>query len=187
VLAFAYLVAYSIASYLDLSTTALALRQSQVHEQNVFVTAGSSYLSLRAWAITFLGGIFMVGCVAFAFLNAPRVEQTWLEHPGRSFALFYINPWSQAAIGRSPLHMLSFAMAFVVLRLMAAGNNLSIHWYGIAPIGLPIEWIGRRSSPVIGFAAVLIPLFYLLSLALSRPAARIISSWQGELRRLPDW
>src|SRR5580658_10196375 len=88
-----YLLAYFLASLLDLSTTALALQTSGAHEGNTFVTSAQSYLTLRAWAITVAGGLIMSGCVVFAVRNAQRAEEVWLQHPVRSFALFYINPW----------------------------------------------------------------------------------------------
>jgi len=179
VAAIIYLAAYLIASFLDLSTTALALQRSAAHEGNVFVTDAQTYMSARAWIITAGAGLTMVGCVVFAVSNAGRVEDAWLRRPMRSFAVFYVNPWAPAAIGKSPLHMLSFAIAFVAMRLLAAANNVLIHVYGFAPIGGPIEWIARRSSPVFGFAAVIVPLFYVLAIAVSPLAARMIVAWRN--------
>jgi len=179
IIAAVYLFLYFIASSLDLTTTALALKQSEVHEQNVFVTSAQAYQSLRAWVITLAGGIMMTGCVIFAIRNARCADEVWSQHPVRSFALFYVNPWSQKAIGRSPVHMLSFAIAFVVLRVLAAANNTLIYVYGVAPIGAPIQWIARKTSPVFGFTVVIVPLFYLLAIAISPVAARMVTSWRN--------
>jgi hypothetical protein len=178
----AYLLAYFIASFLDLSTTSLALQGSGAHEGNVFATNAQAYRSSKAWVITLAGGLVMAGCVGFGFRNAPRVEEVWLRHPVRSFGLFYLNPWASAAIGRSPIHMLSVAIAFAALRVMAAANNLMIYFCGFAPIGAPIEWISRRSSAAVGFVAVLVPLFYLLAIAVSPAAAKLVSSWRNSSR-----
>ncbi len=175
---FLYLLAYLVASFLDVKTTALALQLPAAREGNVFVTSGAAYLTLRAWIITASAGIMLAGCVVFAVRNATRVDGVWLQRPMRSFAALYLNPWSPAAIGKSPLHLLSFAIAFVVLRLMAALNNVVIRLYGFAPIGEPIDWVARRTSPVVGFAVVIVPLFYLLAIALSPLAARMIGSWR---------
>jgi len=174
----AYLLSYLLASFLDLSTTALALQQSGAHEGNAFVTSAQAYMSARAWIITAAAGIILAGFVVFAARNAGRVEDKWLLHPISSFASFYVNPWSPAAIGKSPLHMLSFTIAFVVMRLLAAGNNVLIHVYGFAPIGAPIQWLSRRMSPLFGFAAVIVPLFYLLAIAVSPLAARMLKGWK---------
>ena len=176
-----YLVAYVVASFLDLATTSLAVAQPGVREQNLFATSGHVYAAGRAWLITLAGGAMMAGCVAFAVAYARRVEGEWLLRPVHSFAAFYVNPWSKAAIGRSPLHLLSFAVAFVVLRLLAAGNNLLIAACGLAPIGIPIEWIGARTSALVGFAAVIIPLYYVLAMALSPLCARTIRAWRDSL------
>jgi len=174
-----YLLIYFFASFLDHSTTSLALQSSGAHEGNV-VSSSHGYVSARAWAITVIAAFLMAGCVGFAVRNADRTEEVWLQHPVRSFGLFYVNPWARAAISRSPIHMLSFAIAFPVLRILAAGNNLMIHFYGIAPIGAPIEWISRRSSPLVGFALVLCLVFYLLAVLVSPVAARLVSSWRNE-------
>jgi hypothetical protein len=177
VVVIAYLAFYSLASFLDLSTTVLALKGSGTHEGNVFSTNSQGYLLARALSITTVAAIVMAGCVIFAVRNAARVDDVWIKHPVRSFGLFYLNPWARAAISRSPIHMLSLAIAFAVLRILAAGNNLMIHFFGIAPIGAPIDWISKRSSPIIGFTVVIVVLFYALSVALSPVAAKLISSW----------
>lgn len=154
-----YLLIYFFASYLDLSTTVLALRGAGTHEGDVFTINEQSYDLIRAWAITLAAALVMAGCVTFAVRYASRVEEVWLRHPVRSFGLFYFNPWSGTVIGRSAIHMLSVAIAFAALRVLAAANNLLIHYCGIAPIGAPIGWIAKRSSPLLGFLAVIIPLF----------------------------
>jgi len=174
-----YLLFYFLASFLDHSTTSLALQSSGAHEGNV-VSSSQGYVSTRAWAITVIAAFLLAGCVAFAVRHADRTEEIWLQHPVRSFGLFYVNPWAGTAMGRSPIHMLSFALAFPLLRILAAVNNLMIHFYGVAPIGTPIEWIAKRSSPLVGFVVVLVVLFYLLAIAVSPIAARLISSWRNE-------
>jgi hypothetical protein len=173
-LAALYLLTYLIAGFFDLSTTELALHKANAHEGNVFVTNGNVYGNATAWFITLGGAVIMVGCVIFALRNAPRVQDAWLRHPARSFRKFYINPWSDDALAFSPLHMLSFALAFVIFRLLAAGNNLMIAFYGVAPIGLPIEWIAQHSSPLLGFALVVFPIFYILAITISPLSVRIL-------------
>lgn len=173
-----YLLFYFVASFLDLWTTILALKASGAHEGNVFTTSGQAYLLERASIVTLGGAIVMAACVVFAVVYAPRAEEVWLRHPMRSFAHFYLNPWAPGVIVKSPIHMLSVALGFAVLRLLAAANNLLIHFFGIAPIGEPIDWIAKRSSPLVGFAAVMIPLFYLLAIVLSPLAAKLVSSWK---------
>jgi hypothetical protein len=49
----------------------------------------------------------------------------------------------------------------------------------VAPIGAPIQWIARRTSPVFGFAVVIVVLFYALAIAASPLASRIVKSWQN--------
>jgi hypothetical protein len=86
-----------------------------------------------------------------------------------------------AAMRVSPLHMLSLALGFVALRLLAACNNMLIHFYGIAPIGAPIKMIARHTPSVFAFAILLVPLFYLLAIGVSPIAAKILSFWRRQL------
>src|SRR5205814_6704409 len=162
-----YLLAYLLASYLDLGTTALALRRPEVHERNVFSVNAQGYVATRAWFITVIGGVAMEAFVLFGVRYAARVDGIWLRRPIRSFAKFYINPWSESVIDRSPLHMLSFALAFVVLRVLAAINNLLLYEYGFGPLGALVGAVGARTSPLVGFCLVIALVFYLLAMALS--------------------
>ena len=68
---------------------------------------------------------FIVGSLLFGLLNARHVSQRWLQHPEHSFGKFYIIPWRKKVLDRSPLHMASFAIAFVPLRLLAGGTTCS--------------------------------------------------------------
>lgn len=81
----------------------------------------------------------------------------------------------------SPLHALSLAIGFALLRILAAGNNTLIYFYGIAPIGGLVDRVARRTSGIVGFVIVLLPLFYLLAMAVSPIAARIIAAWRSPI------
>jgi hypothetical protein len=84
--------------------------------------------------------------------------------------------------------MLSLALGFVALRLLAAGNNMLIYFYGIAPIGAPIKIIAQHTSGVLAFALVLVPLFYVLAIAVSPIAAKLLSLWRsGYLLQYPPY
>ena len=97
--------------------------------------------------------------------------------PHRIVSQDVLNPWSKGAIGVSPLHLLSMALAFVAMRLLAAGNNLLIHFYGFAPIGAPIKRLAQQISAFAAFGIVIVPLFCVLAIVTSI-AARVLSSWQ---------
>ena len=171
-----YLGAYIVASSLDLWTTEIALRTTRASEGNVFATDRGAYAAAKAWAITGIGAAIMVACVVFSALNAGKVATIWLEHPVRSFAKPYIFPWSGSVIDRSPLHLLCFAIAFVVLRLVAAGNNLTIRAVGVAPLGSFVKGVAARTSPIMGLLLVIGTLYVLLAIALSPFAARLIGA-----------
>jgi hypothetical protein len=66
------------------------------------------------------------------------------------------------------------------LRLLAAGNNVLICYYGTAPLGRLVGVASRYTSPAIGFWLVLGPLFYLLAIALSPLAAVLIRRFQRD-------
>jgi len=174
-----YLPLYAIASYLDLWTTHLALSAAGTHEGNAFVTNGQVYLTTQAWIITIIGGVLMIGCVVFAAAYANRMDGQWLSQPMSSFKKIYLNPWSREAMTVSPLHALSLAMGFALLRIFAAINNTLIYYYGFAPIGGLIDRVAQRTSEMAAFVIVLLPLFYLLAMAVSPLAARIITAWRS--------
>jgi hypothetical protein len=173
-----YLSLYALASYLDMWTTHLALTTSGTHEGNAFVTSAQVYLTTRAWITTVVGGAIMVGCVVFAAAYAERMDGQWLLSPVSSFKKMHLNPWSKAAMTVSPLHALSLALGFALLRILAAANNTLIYFYGFAPIGGLIELIAKRTSEVVAFAIVIVPLFYLLAIAVSPLAAAIVAAWR---------
>jgi hypothetical protein len=170
----AYLLAYFIASYLDLYTTTLALRRPGTSEGNVYSTSGHDYMPTKAWAITAAGALFIEAFLLFGAVYADRVSEHWLRHPICSFAKMYVRFWSPKVMDRSPLHMLSFVVAFVPLRLLAAGNNLSIYYFGTGPLGRLIGLLSHRTSLVVAFWLVMGSLFYLLTFACSPLAARLI-------------
>src|SRR5205085_3653135 len=173
-LSLSYLLAYLIASYLDLHTTILALQRPGTSEGNVYSTSGHDYIATKAWLVTVAGALFIEMFLLFGALNARRVAGHWLRHPLRSWGKFYIAFWSRRVIDRSPLHMLSFVIAFVPLRLLATANNLLIHYYGTAPLGRLVGFVSRHTSPTAGFWLVMGTVFYLLAFASAPAAARLI-------------
>src|SRR5437588_476418 len=80
-----------------------------------------------------------------------------------SFAKFYVNPFARGVADRSALHLLSFVLAFPVLRLLAAGNNLMIWRTGTGPLGWLIGKLSHVTSPTLAFWLVMAPSFYLLA------------------------
>jgi len=176
---FLYLLAYFAAACADLWTTVIALTRAGTNEGNAFVTSQQGYMSGRAWAINLAGALIMTACAMFSAKYAHRVEAQWIHNPVASFRKIYLSPWSHRAIGVSPLHLLSMAMAFLALRLLAAANNLVIYFYGFAPLGAPIERLAQHVSVFVAFGVVIVPVFYLIALVVSPFAARLISSWQN--------
>jgi hypothetical protein len=55
---------------------------------------------------------------------------------------------------------------------------LLIYFYGFAPIGALITGMARHTSELVAFAVVIISLFYLLAIAVSPIAAKLLSTWQ---------
>jgi hypothetical protein len=174
-----YLLAYSLAACADLWTTTFAITRAGAHEGNIFATNGPVYVPTRALIMNIGGAVIMTACVVFSANYAESMDPQWLLRPIASFGKMYLNPWSRAAIRVSPLHMLSLALGFVALRLLAAGNNMLIYFYGIAPIGAPIKIIAQHTSGVLAFAIVLVPLFYVLAIGVSPISAKLLSRWQS--------
>jgi hypothetical protein len=174
-----YLLAYSLAACADLWTTTFAIVRAGAHEGNIFATNGPVYVPSRALIINIGGAVIMTACVVFSANYAESMDPRWLLRPMASFGKMYLNPWSPAAIRVSPLHMLSLALGFVALRLLAAGNNMLIYFYGIAPIGAIIKIIAQHTSSLLAFSIVLVPLFYVLAIGVSPISAKLLSLWQS--------
>jgi hypothetical protein len=176
ILVLGYVVLFVLAAWLDLATTALALSKSAASEGNVYATGAGGYDAARAWLLSGVGGLVMLGFLAFVIINQAKLAEIWLRTPIRSFAKVYINPAARGVLDRSPLHVLSFVIAFVPLRVLAALNNLSIVALGVAPIGWLVGQASRLTTPAIGFWLVLGTLFYALAFAAS-PVAAVLIRW----------
>jgi hypothetical protein len=181
----AYALAYLGASWLDLTTTVMALHRPEATEGNVYATSDVGYMPATAWLITFAGGAAFEACLIWSIVASGNVANCWLDHPIRSFAKLYVNPWSRRVRDRAPLHVMSFAIGFVLLRLVAALNNILIASTGTAPLGRLVGLASRATSPAIGFWLVIAPLFYILAIAVSPAASRIIASMRAQSLALP--
>jgi hypothetical protein len=173
-LALGYAVAYLIAAACDLGTTALALHRQGAAERNVYATDGAGYVAARAWAITLVMGVLVEALMVASLLRAEKVSEAWLQRPIRSFGKIYVNPFARSMADRAPIHVLSFCLAFPLLRLLASLNNLMIYKLGFAPLGLPIAKLARVTSPAAGFWLVMGPVFCLLAVAFAPGAAATI-------------
>ncbi|MGZ3377880.1 MAG: hypothetical protein ACXU8S_14905 [Phenylobacterium sp.] len=169
-----YAAAYLVCAELDLGTTTLALQQAGASEGNVYAKGAAGYAAARAWTINLVaGGLILAGLIASG-LRAGDVAEAWLRRPIRSFGKFYVNPFARTLTDRGPLHVISFALAFLALRLLAAGNNLMIYRSGTGPLGWLIGVLTHHMAPSLAFWIVLAPLFYLLTFAISPVAARVV-------------
>lgn len=176
VLAFSlvYLAIYAIVSWADLFTTKLALQQPFAVETNVFVVSEQGYSGSKALTLSVVGAVFLLPFLVFGLVAAQRVSERWLQQPIRSFGKWYLNPFSKQVIDRSPLHMLSIALAFPPIKLLAAGNNWLIAQTGDGPIGWIIVRVSKATSPALGFGLVLGSISILLIFACSPLAALIL-------------
>lgn len=174
-----YAIAYFFASYLDLATTSLGLQRPGVYEKNVFAVTAAGYSPFRAWFLTAVGAIVMAGCIVFAVRRARSVDPKWLDHPIRSIGVFYLNPWSKKAMVISPLHTLALVIAFVLLRILAAANNVLVYLYGFAPMGGLMKALAARTSPLFGFSMVGFSFFLICFVAVLPVSARIMRSWRS--------
>lgn len=170
-----YLLCYFVASSLDLWTTAMVLRTPGGFEANVYVAPGQIYRPLNAWAVTLAAGGVMAALFAFGIANAGLVSKHWLSQPIRSLGKAYLNPFSRRLIDRSPLHAMAWALAFVLLRLLAALNNWMIAAGTIGPIGKLVSTLALITSPTISFIVVAAGLFGALMVVMLPVAARLIT------------
>lgn len=179
ILALVYAVAYLVAAACDLGTTMLALQRKGFAEGNVYAVNDAGYAAERAWAITLGMGVLIDALMVASLLRAGRVTEACLRRPIRSFGKVYLNPFAARVADRAPIHVLSFCLAFVPLRLLASLNNLLIYKAGVAPLGLLIARVSRVTSATIGFWLVMGPVFYLLAFAAAPLAAALIRRLDG--------
>lgn len=174
-----YLIAYLAASYSDLASTALGLQREGVSEKNVFATdEAGTYLPGTAWLLTLGGAGVMLACIVFAAWHARRVDEQWLRHPVRSFGKLYLNPFSAKGLGVAPLHTLSLALGFVLVRFIASANNLMVYWLGFGPMGALIKWVSSWTSPLASFCLVAFSFFIASIIAMSPLAAKVLRWWR---------
>ena len=171
-----YVMAYLVASSLDLWTTGLALRISGRSEANAYAAPGGHYSPSKVWIITFLGCAVMAALFAFGARHASEVAERWIRRPFGSLKRPYLNPFSTRHLDRSPLHAIAWAIGFVVFRLLAAVNNLLVVAGGNGPIGGAVRAAGRATSPKTGFALVAGGLYVGLMIAVLPIAAKVIAS-----------
>jgi hypothetical protein len=177
--------AYLVASWLDLQTTELALRAPHAAEGNVFAVSKDGYEAERAWWFTGIGGLLVTAYFVFGAANLHRMSDYWLRRPLLSFCSLWSNPfasfpWLRTVINRSPLHAISIAVAFVLLRLFAALNNWMIATTGDGPLSFAIRTASQSLSPLAAFVAVILSVYAAIVLAVSLPIARMI------LKGMPD-
>ncbi len=186
-----FLGAYLLASAADLWTTALALSLTTAKEGNAFALDSGVYDASRAWLFTGIASVPLVALFFFGVRNVGRIAERWLDHPWRSFLSLRSNPlvslpWSKKVIDRSPLHAVSFALAFIVLRCLAAANNAMIAGFGVGPLGLAVGAVGNATSPAAGFVTVIGSLYVLLILAMARVVARFIKATRARAHAHED-
>lgn len=167
-----YAITYISASFLDLWTTHLALLQTQAAEGNPFAVVEGSYSATRALAFTAIVGLLLIGYVAYGLANLHRVADEHLRRPLRSYAQFggwlgltvllavYFVPRSD----RAALHTLSAAIAFVVLRFLAAANNAMIAMWGDGFLAAALRPAISAIGPLWAFVLVICGLYAVLIL-----------------------
>jgi len=175
-----YLAAYFAASWLDLASTQLGLQRPGTSEKNVFaITSDGTFDLEKAWLITLGGAVILGACVLYAVTQAGRVDEHWLRHPVRAMGQFHLNPFSPAALRFAPLQLLTIAIAFPILRAVAAANNMLLYWIGWGPLGALIKALAAVTSPLIGFAVVVILALVLVMVLVAPATARLLRRWRS--------
>jgi hypothetical protein len=174
-----YAAAYLGASYADLWTTRIAVAAGG-EEGNVLATSQGVYDAEKAWVITALGGLCMVYAVFFALRHADDVSDTALAHPVRSLFPIYFNPWARKVRDRAPLHAMSYAIAFVALRLFAALNNALIAIGQNGQISWAVGRVAQAMPVALAFAVVLAALYFAFVAILLPLSARWLRLWRGD-------
>jgi len=169
-----FLVAYALASTADLATTVAAVQVPGIKEGNVAATSNGAFDLSKALFATVVGGAFLALCFGWALRRAEHVDARWLAHPIRSFANVYLAPWREKHLGYSPIHMVSFCLAFCVTRVLAAINNYQLSQGDVGFLAAGIRRTASVTNEKAAVVVVVLGLYAALTLVMAPMAARIL-------------
>lgn len=179
-----YAAAYLTASYLDLWTTHLALLLPHAAEANPFAVVEGDFSAKHAWIYTAIVGPILIAYVLYGAAKLHRVTDEHLRRPLRSYAQFggwwgltvllsvYFVPRSD----RAALHTLSAAIAFVVLRLLAAMNNAMIAVWGDGFLAAALRPVIAALGPLAAFIVVICGLYIVLMLLTAKLLGALVAT-----------
>lgn len=170
-----FLTAYFAASFLDLATTDLALTLNHAaREGNIAATSDGAYDILKAVLIA-LGGGALLGWMFWTGLrNAPRLGENWLNNPRRAIMRLTLVPGFERDRSRRPLTLVTYAIAFVILRVAAASNNAMIALGVTGWIAMIVNQAAHIMPPLAATILVVCGLYWLIALGIAPICAKLL-------------
>ena len=176
-----YMVLYVLGAAFDLWTTTLALQRPDIHEGNIAATTDGAFDLWRAISWNIAGGALLGVCVTSSLFFAPKVAPRWLEAPRRSFAHLYVLPWRARHLAYTPIHMLSYAFAFILLRVIAGSNNALLATGHTGILSWPIRQLAGYTGELTAVVSIVSLLYVGLTLAIA-PTAAATLRWARALQ-----
>lgn len=178
---FAYILAFALVTLADAGSTLLAMASGAGQEFNPVLSDQQKELDLEMFAYV-NGGLlaFSAGMLAWALINRSRIEPRYIERPYLAAAsIFYLNPFSESTIGRSPLHYIALAPAIVIFKAIIALNNTLIS-LNIPDLLTPLAVLFvRQFGDLAGYVAVITVLLIPIWLVSLYIAARTVRQMDG--------
>lgn len=181
-----FMTAYIAASFLDLATTDLALTLNHAaREGNIAATSDGAYDVLKAVLITLGGGVVLGGMFWSGLRSARRVGETWLNNPRRAMMRVTLIPGFERDRSRRPLTLITYAVAFVILRVAAASNNAMIAFGVTGWIATIVNRLAHIVPPLAATILTVCGLYWLIAWTIAPLCATLLRHARGlpEARR----
>ena len=164
-------------TYGDYWTTDFAITNGLAEEFNPAVRDGAT--AYKAMNMIWINIAFLLGTsgmLYWAMNNKSRASGHYLNHPLRaSFNWFYLNPFSDKNVAKSPLHLLAFPLCCLFAKAFAITSNALgiIYGSGLAEplVALLNPYLGGTILYVAVTGIIITP-FWILSLYIAASAVR---------------
>lgn len=163
-------------TYGDYWTTDFAITNGLAEEFNPAVRDGAT--AYKAWNMIGINIAFLLGTsgmLYWALTNSSRISDIYLKQPFRaSFNYFYVNPFSDKNIVKSPLHLLAFPLCCLFAKAFAITSNALgiVYGTGLAdPIVAMLNPYLSGTPLYVAVTGIIITPFWIMSLYIAASVA----------------
>ena len=164
-------------TYGDYWTTDFAITNGLAEEFNPAVRDGpTAYKAMNMIGINIAFLLGTSGMLYWAMNNKRRISDRYLNHPLRaSFNYFYVNPFSDKNMVKSPLHLLAFPLCCLFAKAFAITSNALAIIYGSGlaePVVAMLNPYLSGTPLYVAVTGIIITPFWILSLYIAAFAVK---------------